>query len=643
MIRCLCGILVLCLLVTGCGLQAPQTLTGSTEATIESSIFTEPDPTAETNDGETQESSVPSTAPSTEATTPPTEVTTTPPETKPTEPVTPAETPKDDTFVRVTDYIPDILVDLRYATSENFTGQIIYEFTDVYLRYGTVKKLAAVQKALKEKGLGLKVWDGYRPVYGQYRLWEACPDPTYVSDPAKGTSSHCRGNTVDVTLVDSNGKELEMPTGFDDFTAKADRDYSDCTQTAAANAKLLEDLMKEHGFRGYDAEWWHYTDTKSYDVEKQFDPAVTSQWVVNCNQSVSLRKRPDTAAASIASVKKGKTVRLLGWNQRFAYVEYQGKRGYILGDYILPKEETVTSQLTIVQPTNVYTYQQMQADLAAMADQYDQWVTLSSIGTSENGVEIPLLLIGKTDAKHHVLIHAGIHGREHMTCWLLTALAEHWLKEAQMENWDVCFHLIPMVNPDGVEISQTGVLTEAQKTIYKRDLRLAYTYLSAKQYAAQWKANAKGVDLNRNFDAGWKEYDGREDPSSERYKGEKAFSAAEAEALRQYTLKYEFDATVSYHASGSIIYSTCGKNKTVNKLSDQLARDIGFVTGYPLISSLYVDRAGYKDWAGDVLGIPSITIEIGCELAPLQSREIESIFNRNRSVFCELARWVTNQ
>lgn len=174
--------------------------------------------------------------------------------------------PNDEDFVLLSDYIPGIVIDLKYATTDNFTGQIIYESNDAFLRYGTVKKLIEVQKALEAKGLSLKLWDGYRPPAAQWKLWDICPDGNYVSDPNKGYSSHSRGNTVDVTLVDENGLELEMPTGFDDFTKRADRDYSDCSETQRNNALLLEELMLQYGFKPYAKEWWHYSDTVKYDV-----------------------------------------------------------------------------------------------------------------------------------------------------------------------------------------------------------------------------------------------------------------------------------------------------------------------------------------------------------------------------------------
>ena len=194
-------------------------------------------------------------------------------------PETPAEpepqpepVPEPEDFVSVTDWIPGIHTELRYATDNNFTGQAIYDFSDAYLRYGTVQKLAAVQETVAESGCSLLIWDAFRPVSAQFRLWEICPDPAYVANPEKGFSSHSRGNTVDVTLVTTDGQPVDMPTDFDDFTALADRDYSDIEAAAAANARLLESAMTVAGFRPYSAEWWHYSDTQSYPVDEQFIP-----------------------------------------------------------------------------------------------------------------------------------------------------------------------------------------------------------------------------------------------------------------------------------------------------------------------------------------------------------------------------------
>ena len=244
--------------------------------------------------------------------------------------------PDDDDFVPVKAYIPDIFVDLRYATKNNFTNQIIYDFADAYLRYGTVKKLIAVQEELTQQGLRLKIWDGFRPVAAQFKLWEVCPDPTYVANPNTGFSSHSRGNTVDVTLVNADGTELNMPTGFDDFSKLADRDYSDCTEEAARNAQLLENVMIKHGFQPYSGEWWHFTDTESYPVEKLLEPISAALYFADCQEYISLRAKPNTSAAVITKVPAGEQFQVVARCGEFALIAYQGLYGYVLSRYMQP-------------------------------------------------------------------------------------------------------------------------------------------------------------------------------------------------------------------------------------------------------------------------------------------------------------------
>ena len=197
-----------------------------------------------------------------------------PAETKPLPEPEPAPVPEPAPadLVAVGDYIPGTYTELRYASDNNFTHQVIYSFSDAYLRYGTVQKLASAQESLETAGSSLLIWDAFRPVSAQFKLWEICPDPAYVANPEKGYSSHSRGSTVDITLVTLDGDPVEMPTDFDDFTAMADRDYSDVSEEAAANAGLLEEAMTVAGFKPYSAEWWHYSDTEPYPVEETFIP-----------------------------------------------------------------------------------------------------------------------------------------------------------------------------------------------------------------------------------------------------------------------------------------------------------------------------------------------------------------------------------
>lgn len=181
--------------------------------------------------------------------------------------ITTEKEPEDDEYVLVKKYMPDIYVELMYATENNFTGVRIYDFTDAYLRYGTVKKLANVQKELKEQGYRLKIWDAYRPFEAQQKLWEVYPDPNYVANPANGMKKHNLGGTVDITMVAADGSVISMPTEFDDFSLKADRDYSDIEdEEAVKNVMILQNAMENNGFTGYQGEWWDYSDTVEHEA-----------------------------------------------------------------------------------------------------------------------------------------------------------------------------------------------------------------------------------------------------------------------------------------------------------------------------------------------------------------------------------------
>lgn len=153
---------------------------------------------------------------------------------------------------------PTIKTEIVYATTRNFTGKIIYQTAECFMRKEVAHALNAVQKELGRKGLGLKIWDAYRPLSAQWKLWEICPDEKYVSDPRKG-GRHTRGTAVDVTLIDlKTGKELEMPTGFDDFSPKAWSDYAGASSEAKKNRTLLRNIMIKYGFTGIATEWWHF-------------------------------------------------------------------------------------------------------------------------------------------------------------------------------------------------------------------------------------------------------------------------------------------------------------------------------------------------------------------------------------------------
>lgn len=174
---------------------------------------------------------------------------------------------KAEDFIDVREYLPDVEIELRYATENNILGKKLYENDNVYLRKGTADKLEAANYELKKLGYKIKIWDAYRPTTVQRQLWNNVRDGRYIANPKEG-SIHNRGAAVDITLIDKTGKEILMPTDFDYFSVKADRNYKDVDSERANNARLLEEIMKKYGFSSIYTEWWHFDDKdwKKYNI-----------------------------------------------------------------------------------------------------------------------------------------------------------------------------------------------------------------------------------------------------------------------------------------------------------------------------------------------------------------------------------------
>jgi D-alanyl-D-alanine dipeptidase len=174
-----------------------------------------------------------------------------------------------DDFVDIKSVDKTIVIDLRYATENNVARRPLYRpGTPALVRAGVAWRLVIVQEYLRKKGYGLKIWDAYRPQSTQEKLWEVTHNRSYVSDPKEGRGSmHIRGAAVDATLVDSEGRDVPMPTDFDSFTPAALLEYQGNDATVRGNLKLLQKAMAHGGFYGLRTEWWHFCapDWKHYD------------------------------------------------------------------------------------------------------------------------------------------------------------------------------------------------------------------------------------------------------------------------------------------------------------------------------------------------------------------------------------------
>ncbi len=168
-----------------------------------------------------------------------------------------------------------MLPEVRYATRQNFTGEVLYGLPRLWLQRDAAIALSRVQQRLQESGLGLKVYDAYRPFSVQQKMWDLVRDDRYVSNPAKNRGRHTRGTAVDVTLIDRMGRELPMPSDYDDFSPRARRNYQGETDEQKRNRQLLETVMAQNGFVPYPDEWWHF-DLKDWEKYPVFDISLES-------------------------------------------------------------------------------------------------------------------------------------------------------------------------------------------------------------------------------------------------------------------------------------------------------------------------------------------------------------------------------
>jgi D-alanyl-D-alanine dipeptidase len=163
----------------------------------------------------------------------------------------------DTTFVNLKSYSNAFVFDMKYATDDNFLKAKVYDCAECFLRLKTVKALVKANTKLAQKGYKIKIYDCYRPLDIQKKMWEIVPNPKYVANPKTG-SIHNRGGAVDISLVTLQGEAVDMGTDFDYFGEKASHLYQDLPKNVLQNRKLLKSVMISAGFNSFDSEWWHY-------------------------------------------------------------------------------------------------------------------------------------------------------------------------------------------------------------------------------------------------------------------------------------------------------------------------------------------------------------------------------------------------
>lgn len=319
------------------------------------------------------------------------------------------------------------------------------------------------------------------------------------------------------------------------------------------------------------------------------------------------------------------------------------------------KEDEPPLEPSIVDTSKLkYTYDEMVKDLIELKETYPTLFNYRSIGTTADGRSIYVAILGSGTAKKQIIAEAGTHGREYLNPMSVMATLEYYLKNYESGTYngtkikdilsETDLYVIPMLNPDGITISQLGLnglnkpeIREGVKKIYEDQKAAGNTKMSLETYLYYWKANALGVDINRNFDTSSAGVSGADpeidSPRSSGYAGTHPGSEAETQAYMNLVNSLSHPvACISLHSQGEIIYWMCGQNKAGLVSAQKLALRLQETTGY----SLWWDdsfTAASADWCMLVKNIPSVTLECGKGQCPLPYEQFEKIYTACRDIF----------
>ena len=307
--------------------------------------------------------------------------------------------------------------------------------------------------------------------------------------------------------------------------------------------------------------------------------------------------------------------------------------------------------------SEMYTYQKMESDIELLKQRYEG-VTSDSIGTTTDGRNLYRIVIGSRDAKKKILVVGAIHAREYITAPLVMRQIKEMLdkrEDGDKSLDEICIEYVPMVNPDGVTISQSGIngLNKEESKKKLQEIIDSWSEWGLKEnqdkynwFLNKWKNNLNGVDINHNFPTqGWpNRADSRKRPCNEFYKGASAGSESETQYLITLVNNENFDAVLNYHTQGQIIYWS-----NQHAAADVLAKDramadiVAAYTGYKLVApeadgSKY--GTGFKDWLDWEKGIPNVTVEVGIGTSPVPETQIESIWQQNTGVLPDIVKYI---
>jgi g-D-glutamyl-meso-diaminopimelate peptidase len=367
--------------------------------------------------------------------------------------------------------------------------------------------------------------------------------------------------------------------------------------------------------------------------------SVPFTYLVKVGKKTDVYQSTSKTSAAVATIQPGQVFAAKKLVGNFYQIIIAGKMVYLSKDAVNDKVDSKG----IVNPNQTYTYEQMQRDIQRLQSFYPGLIQTQIIGHSVEGRNIYAIKLG--NGKREIFVNASHHAREHITTNLVMEMIDTYSfaygNNQKMDNYSIrktldntSIWFVPMVNPDGVTLVQKG---------YKavKNSALVLKINNGKKDFSAWKANIRGVDLNRQYDAYWSTIccnPGK--PWFKNYKGPRPYSEPEAQAMRDFTLAHNFLTTVSYHSSGQIIYWHFHQSKEQAQRDYQLALMLSKKTKYSLVKpQKNPSGGGYKDWFVIRFKRPGFTIEVAPYVGerPVPLKYFPSIWSKNNSIPIMLA------
>ncbi|MBQ6661023.1 MAG: SH3 domain-containing protein [Lachnospiraceae bacterium] len=394
-----------------------------------------------------------------------------------------------------------------------------------------------------------------------------------------------------------------------------------------------------------------------------FYPSTDTVYVTS--NTLNIRKEPSDTSEVVATVAYGTSLERTGTGEDgWDRVSYENMPGYVNHSYVttLTIQESRSFQysiamLSIVDTTRqIYSYDSMCEDLAEMRERFGDYMKLNCIGSTKDKRNIFEIVIGdEKKAKRHIFLCAGICGAEYMSTLVCMKEAEYYLCYYETGNYNgfayrelsnnVALHIIPMLNPDGVTISQEYLSCVRSESIqadlrkwFDRDRSQGGTNLTLDNYLMFYYANAAGVDLRRNFDFRWDQINGAAEPGSTDFRGSAPGSEAETKALLTQLTGYTPDLVVTYHTTGATVRYRFGQSEPELSKTGSYAKKLAEIMNYGVSEENVgvADYGSYEGYCNTEIGVPALSVSLGSGKTPLSLNEFNAIWNAVRESWAVL-------